>query len=205
MEIIIKELTEDISYDAIADIVREAYSYWDDLGFDYAARNYTGEDIKRVSQNGTCLIALADGELAGVIIFYLGRKYKDLGTTNSAHSHVLAVSNKYNGHNIGNTLAEYVFDYAKKAGCDEFIADTCAKNKKLLRRYEKMNLKIVSYTSFNNTSYYSAVLLKPLNKEYSKFFFISHRIKGWLKTHLLFNANGSYRPAAKILRKIKGL
>lgn len=205
MEITIKERTGDISFEEIATLVRKAYSVWDEKGYDYAARNYTAGDIERVSSGGTILIAFADGKAVGALIYYLGRKYKDLGTVNSVHSHIAAVLPEYKGNRIGRMLFEKMFDKAKKAGCGEYIGDTCAENKQLLEWYKRMDCKVVSYTSFPNTSYYSAVFLKPLNNEYSNFFYVLHRIKGWLKAHLLYNADGSYRPVAKILRKIKNI
>ena len=203
MEIIIRERTEDISFEEIAKLVRDAYSVWDEKGYNYAARYYTAEDIERVSQGGTVLVAVADGKAVGVIIYYLGRKYKELGTTNSVHAHVAAVNAEYKGQNIGRRLFEKVFEEAQKTGCGEYVADTCAKNKQLLDWYKRMGCNIVSYTSHPNTSYYSAIFLKPLNNTYSKTFYTAHRIKGWLKAHLLYSADGKYRPAAKIIRKIK--
>lgn len=205
MEITIKERTEDISFEEIAKLVRKAYSVWDEKGYDYAARNYTAEDIERVSKGGTVLIALADGKAVGTLIYYLGRKYKDLGTVNSVHSHIAAVLPEYKGNRIGRMLFEKMFTDAKKAGCGEYVGDTCAENKKLLEWYKRMGCEVVSYTSFPNTSYYSVVFLKPLNNKYSKAFYISHRIKGWIKTHLLYNADGSYRLLARLLRKLKNI
>lgn len=205
MNIVIKERSEDISYKVISDTVQKAYAVWDEKGYDYAARHYTAEDIERVTATGTCLVALADGKLVGTLVYYLNRDYKELGTTNSVHSHVLAVVPEYMGHGIAAMLFNRMLDDATKASCGEYVADTCADNKRLLMMYTRLGCRIVSYTSFANTSYYSAIFMKPLNKSYSNGYFIYHRIKGWLKTHLLYNADGSYRPAAKLLRKIKGL
>lgn len=205
MEIIIKERSEDIGFEEIADVVRRAYAIWDEKGYDYAARKYTAADIERVSKDGTCLVAVADGKVAGALVYYLGREYKDLGTSNSVHSHIAAVLPEYRGKRIGSMLFSKMLEEAKKAGCGEYVADTCADNKELLKMYRSMGFKVVSYTSFPNTSYYSAVFMKPLNKEYKNTFYFTHRIKGWLKTHLLYNADGTYRPVARFFRKIKGI
>ncbi len=205
MEITIKERADDISFEEIARLVRSAYAVWDKKGYDYAARKYTAADIERVTKCGTCLIALADGKLAGVLVYYLGRAYKELGTTNSVHSHIAAVAPEFKGNKIGIMLFEKMFESAKNSGCGEYIGDTCAKNKTLLQWYKKMECEVVSYTSFPNTSYYSAVFMKPLNNSYNKTFYVKHRIKGWLKTHLLYSADGSLRTVTKLFRKIKGI
>ncbi len=203
MEIEIKKRTPDTDYSEIAALVREAYAVWDAKGYDYAARKHTAADIERLCSEGNCLLAFADGELAGVLFYFLGKKYSYLGTTNSVHSHIAAVAPKFKGNKIGVKLFEEMFEIAKQAGCGEYIGDTCAANKELLSWYKKIGCEVVSYTSYQNTSYYSAIFMAPLNNKYSKLFYISHRITGWLKTHLFYNADGSLRPAAKLLRKLK--
>ncbi len=203
MEITIAERTDSIGLGEIAALVRSAYAVWDKKGYDYAARKYEAADIERLCREGSCLLAFADGELAGVLFYFLGKSYPDLGTKNSVHSHIAAVAPKFKGNKIGIKLFEKMFKIAKEAGCGEYVGDTCAKNKELLKWYAKMDCNVVSYTSYPNTSYYSAIFMKPLNSSYPKSFYTVHKIKGWIKAHLLYNADGSLRLTAKIIQKLK--
>ncbi len=203
MQIVIAERPSHISFDEIASLVRGAYSAWDEKGYDYAARKYEADDIERLCKDGACLTAFADGELAGVLFYFTGKKYHDLGTVNSVHSHIAAVAPKFKGNKIGVMLFEEMFKIAKEAGCGEYVGDTCAENKELLKWYEKMGCYVVSYTSYPNTGYYSAIFMKPLNNSYSKAFYTAHKLKGKIKAHLLYNADGSLRLAAKIIKNIK--
>lgn len=203
MKITIAERQNDISCDEIASVVRRAYAVWDEKGYDYAARKYEAADIEKLLKEGTCLLAFADDKLAGVLFYFLGKSYPDLGTKNSVHSHIAAVAPEYKGNKIGIKLFEEMFKRAKTAGCGEYVGDTCAKNKELLKWYRKMGCEVVGFTSYPNTGYYSAIFMKPLNASYSKGFYFTHKIKGWIKAHLLYNADGSLRTVAKAIRKLK--
>lgn len=203
MNINYARLDDNSDFETVAALVRKSYAIWDKYGFDYAARKYTADDIEKLYNEAHNLAAYSDGKLICVIFYYLGKEYKEFGTHNSAYSRVHACDPDYSGQGIGLSVLEKVLDIAKNEGCGEYIADTCSDNKRLLARYKKMGMKTLSYTSYPNTSYYSTVYMMPLNKTYSNLFFIKHRIIGYLKTHLFYNADGSLRPAAKILRIIK--
>ena len=140
----------------IIDYSSEFKSYFRDLNLEWLNKYFKVEKLDELILNfpeeyillngGFILFAKADGIICGTVAVNKLEK-------NIFEMTKMAVTEKYQGMQIGKMLAEKVIERVKKSGGKKIILETNSKLTKAINLYKKFGFTDVSYESDNQTQY----------------------------------------------------
>jgi ribosomal protein S18 acetylase RimI-like enzyme len=163
--VLIRPLGEDDSLEELTELLHRAYKALADMGLKYLA---TWQDIettrKRIS-NGTCFVAVVNGQIVGTITFKMphgGHGVAWLDRPDVGHISQMAVEPALQNGGVGARLMRHAEDYARTQGLAELALDTSEQAHHLISWYERLGYRFIEYVQWEVTNYRSVVMSKPL-------------------------------------------
>lgn len=187
---------DSVSWEQITQLLHLAYKEKADKNMKYSATHQDPSITKKRVGQGKCLVALYKGELVGTITLNIKRNGENVGFLKQ-----VAVHPNYKGLGIGSMMVDSIFKISQDIELSKIELTTAAKAKSLIKWWQGFGFKLISFTSYSNTNYYSVRMRKFIgNNKYSyidklKFFY------SILKCKLFFDKNGAIRPFWRKLRK----
>jgi ribosomal protein S18 acetylase RimI-like enzyme len=114
--------------------------------FRKGSRKYTDAELKAILKDNTrpVFVAAIDGQVAGYAFCIHQQHINDNNLTDIKTLYIddLCVEEDMRGRRIGTLLYDYVIDFAKENGYYNVTLNVWADNKKALKFYESLDLKI---------------------------------------------------------------
>lgn len=185
------EKNDNISWDAIQEVIKDAHSENISKGINMRTTRLSGSELKERVGNGTCFVALdADDRVvatAAVSIkmtnlwFAKGRKV--------ASFMLLAILPECRGAGVMKMLDEKRLEFVKQNNLDVIIMDTAESNTKMIEIKQAHGYKKVSMFKSQYSKHFSVVMAKWLDKcpfsDYSiKYHYILQCVKVKTKTFI---------------------
>lgn len=153
---------DDISWERVTEVLRQAHQSTKDAGMDYAAYSQTPEQIEQRIRGGMCFICISDDKVVGTatITPELGNKW--YCNEGYALFQMLGVLPEYKGKKLGRALYSACEEWAESKGFKVIIFNTAKSNIIMRKGFSKYGFRHVDYSSHVRTNYYSVVLAKYL-------------------------------------------
>lgn len=114
--------------------------------FKAGAKKYTDEELKGIIGDGQTPVFVAEEE--GTVLGYafcIHKQYIDdnnMTDVKTLYIDDLCVDESARGAHIGQSLYEYVLDYARKSGCYNLTLNVWADNENAVNFYKKIGLRV---------------------------------------------------------------
>lgn len=154
--------------DSLADLtalLHLAYGRLARMGLRYMATHQTEAVTRERVESGTCLVAIADGRIAGTILFRspeqtAGCPWYDRPEVASLGQ--FAVDPQVQARGIGLRLLREVERLAQASGALELALDTAEPATHLVAWYTRLGYRFVEHAQWSHTNYRSVILSKKL-------------------------------------------
>lgn len=204
-KIIIIPKPNEINWGGVTKLLNVAFSTRKTEGLNFPAATITTAEIISKYKNSSCLIALDNKELVGVIIYKISEKQGArlwFYDTIYINWNLLAVHPKFKNRGIGNKLIASMEKKARENNVDSIIGSTAAPAKALVNWYSRIGYKKISYGSDITTNYYSIIFQKKIKgEEYNIYIRLMRFYLRKLMVLIGKNRNGQFRIPYKYLKK----
>ena len=165
-DIEVYELTENIPYEEITQLLNRAFAELKEQKLDYAAASQTPEVTKARIDGGSCVLARVSGQLVGTMSYHIchnegtGKWYED--DTYISFSQ-MAIDPDYRNNGVMMEMMKYLMIHVlRDKEIKSTISDTSMKADHLVKTYVKTGMQIVDVISWPGTNYYSYVFRRAL-------------------------------------------
>ena len=163
--VVVRRLSTADSIDELTSLLHAAYRRLGDLGLNYTAVDQPPEVTRERIARGECLVAVADGQLVGTIVFYQataasGCPWYDRPDVASLGQFGVLPSHQSTG--IGRQLLDAVERRAAESGAVEVALDTAEDAAHLVSWYERCGYRIVEHAQWDGKTYRSVIMTKAL-------------------------------------------
>lgn len=204
IEVKIIPKSENISWEAITNLLHAAHAEKTEKGRDFLATHQDAETTKKRVGNGICFLAYIGEKLVGTIALDIrdvnehNRKWHNKKRYGLIFQ--LGVHPDFKGLGIGRKLMDKGADTARENEVDELIGDTSIKAKELLSWYKSLGYEFTGLLSHPTTDYYSIEFRKPLyDNKFPPIYVKLKFYKSVIKCFLLYNKLGKTRKIWKII------
>lgn len=159
-QVIVVEKASEISWDAIHEILLAAHNDKNKDGGAQATAFLTGEELKEKVGDGKCFVALMDGKMVGTGSVSIRERNYWYSRGKIAYYCFGAILPDYQGLGIYSKLDKARDEYVKKLGLNLIYTHTSSSNKKMQEIKKKQGYRLVGFSAFKSTNYYSVTLAK---------------------------------------------
>lgn len=207
MNIEIRQKGEETSWEALAELMHEAFQERLEQGLHFTCSYLTAEQLEKQCANSIVLLGIdADDHdsLAGTVSIKMSPQEKN---TLWAYHFNLAVRPKYKHCGVASLLFSKFQEIAKEHKCYHIISDTAVGAKSSVQWHLKNGFKIIALHSFCSTNYYSYIFRKQLKPHmlWSNSFYC--RVRYYLMyclCHLYRQENGNLTKLGELYIKMRG-
>lgn len=164
-EIRIMEKPEDISFEAIHELLYAAHAVNRERGIVMRTSLLSGEEIeKRIGADGKCWVAFCGDKLVGTLSIRIVNRHAWYAKGKIPDYILAGVLPDYSGRHINTMLAEAAFAYAAKRGYRVMELDTAENNTRAVSIYRHQGFIPVGYSAPKGLDHYSVIMVKWLDK-----------------------------------------
>lgn len=163
--VLIRPLAETDSIPALTSMLHRAYGRLARMGLRYTATHQSDEVTRERVSEGTCLVAVMDGEVVGTIVVKTPEQTN--GCTWYDRPEVASVGQfgvepDIQTKGLGLMLLDEAERRVRAAGAAEIALDTAEPATHLVDWYTRLGYRFVQYQSWEQTNYRSVIMSKPL-------------------------------------------
>lgn len=181
---------DDIPFDALYPIMKDAFQERADQGLNFGCLSSSFDEFKTRLNKFTFLIA-RDADKNDKIIGFEKLDFVDDRLTCG----LIAISPEYKRQGVGRLLFNTAEQLAKTNNCSYLLADTAVGAKSSVNWHKKNGFKIVGMKSWYNTNYYSYIFRKQLKYHAlwsNNLYCMIRRLLSTIECKAKYKANGSY-------------
>lgn len=205
-EYVVFRKPDEVSYEEIADILRDAHTSTKSKGMNFLAASQTAEEAKRRLGNDgvffTAMDSTGNAVGCGAVVFHKSGKrwfYKDVPY---CEVKMVGVRTAHKGRGINRLLYDAMEDYGFSR-CDVMVMNTAVDNSIVIDSNMRRGWQIVGYISWSNTNYYSVVMTKWKDAApFLQAYIALRRAASKFKTYLLRDENGQIRFPFSVVQNI---
>lgn len=154
------EKPSDVSWDAISNVLHKAHIQNEENGFVQNTVKITGEEIEKKVSSGQCFVAMDGDNVVGTLSVAHKNKNAWFCKGRALYYMLLGILPEYQGKGIYSKLIAAREEYAKANHFEVTYMYTAEKNLKMQQLAQKEGFRLVSYSVFPKTDYYSVELAK---------------------------------------------
>jgi GNAT superfamily N-acetyltransferase len=165
---IIRRISPDDSFTAMTELLHSAYARLGAMGFNYTAVDQTEEVTRKRAAGGTCLVAVAGGQMIGTITFYEPGRLKGCLWYQRPDVAVIGqfgVRPDHQGRGIGTGLLREAEMLGISTGSAELALDTSEGADHLTAWYRRKGFRIIQYAQWSGKKYRSVIMSKKLKEQ----------------------------------------
>lgn len=169
--VVVRPLADTDSMDELTMLLHRAYKGQIDMGLHPLAGRQSSEITARRAASGECFVAELDGRLIGTILLQEveDAKFPDHFLRGDvAHFSLLGVDPEAQGLGVGRRLLESTERRAAELGYRELACSMAEPDEGLMRFYERLGYRLVTYWQWPYTNYRSAILSKGIEDQTSE-------------------------------------
>ena len=164
MDVIVSAKPEWVSWDVISNVLHKAHIHNEENGFVQNTVNITGEEIEKKVNPGQCFVAMDGDNVVGTLSVAHKNKKAWFFHGRALYYMLLGILPEYQGKGIYSKLIAAREEYAKANHFEVTYMYTAEKNLKMQQLAQKEGFRLVSYSVFPKTDYYSVELAKWQDK-----------------------------------------
>ena len=176
---------EHISWDIIHTLLLTAHSDKNKEGGMQVTANYSGNELKEKIGNGECFVAMIGGEVIGTGSVSIRECNFWFSKGRIAYFLFDAILPKYQGLGIYSQIDVAREEFVNSLGINVIYTHTSYSNKKMQIIKKKSGYRLVVFSAFRSTNYFSVTLAKWLNKcPYPKWYCYLHYYSSMFRVKL---------------------
>ena len=163
-DISIMEKPEEVSWETVRDVLRQAHQEHIDAGLVMYTTTLTAEEMEaRIARHsGQCYVAMEDGQVVGTQSFMCRKRNRWYHHGPCAELTMLGVLPAFRGRHIATDLTRTIEEEIRRRNIGAIIFDTPEQNRIKIKMALKDQYRFVDY-HYNN-GHYSVVMMKWLDK-----------------------------------------
>lgn len=159
-QVIVVEKPLEFSWDAIHEILFAAHSDKNKDGGAQITAYLTGKELKEKVGDGKCFVALMDGKLVGTGSVSIRERNYWYSQGKIAYYCFDAILPDFQGHGIYSKIDTARDEFVRQLGLNVIYTHTSSRNKKMQEIKMKQGYRLVGFSAFKSTNYYSITLAK---------------------------------------------
>ena len=160
MNVVVVAKPEWVSWDTISNVLHKAHIHNKENGFIQNTVKITGEEIEKKVRSGQCFVAMDGDNVVGTLSVAHKNKKAWFFHGRALYYMLLGILPEYQGKGIYSKLIAAREEYTKANYFEVTYMYTAEKNLKMQQLAQKEGFRLVSYSVFPKTDYYSVELAK---------------------------------------------